>query len=489
MELRDYLYTLRRRWRAVIVGLAVVLTAGIVLTLNTTEQYQSRAQMFISTQSSVDESAYQGGLYSSGRVKSYADLVTSRDVAEQVVDELSLNIEPGALAAKVTAQVVPETVLLNLAVRDTDPERAQQIAQAYTKVISNLVRELETPPGESEAVLKATTVESASLPRNPVVPNVPRNLALGALLGLLLGIGLAVVREMLDTSVKSAEDVTAAVGGAPLLAAIGNDPGTQRTPLVSDLATHEPRVEAYRVLRTNVQFIDVDSGTKAFVVSSAVPGEGKSTTSSNLAITLAMTGKRVLLVDGDLRRSRVADLLGLDSSVGLTSVLIGTVDVESARQEHASGLHVLTSGPTPPNPAELLQSQSMTDLIAALRADYDIVMFDAPPLLPVTDAALLAAKTDGAIIVVHHGKTTRDQVRGAGDRLEHVGARVLGVVLNKLPRKRGVGGYGYGYGYGYSPLETETNLKSGKRKAESTAKVKEPKRPRAPKDPSLTKAT
>ena len=206
------------------------------------------------------------------------------------------------------------------------------------------------------------------------------------------------------------------------------------------------------MLRTNLQFVNVDSDSKVYVVTSAVPGEGKSTTTANLAITLAESGQRVILLEGDLRRPKAVSYLQLEGAVGVTTVLVGRIELENAIQGWAKNLDVLAGGSTPPNPAELLQSQGMKRLLASLRKGYDIVLIDAPPLLPVADAALLAASSDGAILVVHHGETTKDQVAAAVGRIESVGARLIGTVINRSPiPKRGRSGYGYGYGYGYAP--------------------------------------
>jgi receptor protein-tyrosine kinase len=214
----------------------------------------------------------------------------------------------------------------------------------------------------------------------------------------------------------------------------------------------EQLIEAFRVLRTNMEFLDVDATSKAFVVTSSVPGEGKSTTATNAALAFAVAGRNVLLVDADLRRPQVAKLLGLVDNVGLTTVLAGQASVDDALQVHAeSGLSVLASGAVPPNPAELLQSRAMQDLLDLLRDRFAVIVIDAPPLLPVTDAALLASEADGAVIVVRHGQTTKEQLRGAVDRLAGVDAQMLGVVFNMIP-ERGAG-YGYGYGYGYGPDE------------------------------------
>ena len=179
-----------------------------------------------------------------------------------------------------------------------------------------------------------------------------------------------------------------------------------------------------------------------------MPGEGKSTTAVNAAIALATAGQRVLLIDGDLRRPQVAGMLSLENSIGLTTALVGASGLEEIIQKHApSGLDVVTAGRLPPNPAELLQSNAMQELLAEVRHRYDVTIIDAPPLLPVTDAAVMASQTDGAILVVHHGKTTKDQVTGAVERLVAVGSAPLGVIFNMIPGGR-AGRYGYGYGYG-----------------------------------------
>ncbi len=277
-------------------------------------------------------------------------------------------------------------------------------------------------------------------------PQPLRNLTLAAILGLLLGLGLALVRELLDTTIKSPQDVTDAADAA-ILGTILFDSRAIKTPLVTDLELHSPRVEAFKMLRTNLQFVEIDRLSKVFVITSAVPSEGKTTTAVNLSITLAQAGQRVLLIEGDLRRPRVANYLKLEATVGLTTVLIGRIGVEDAVQPWGpDGLHVITSGSVPPNPAELLQSHVMQDTLVKLRERYDMIIIDAPPLLPVTDAALIAAQADGAVMVFRHGKTTKDQALGAVDRLRSVDARVLGCVLNMAP-ERGADSYAYGYGY------------------------------------------
>jgi capsular exopolysaccharide synthesis family protein len=440
---------LRRRWSWVAAGLLLGIAASSALTYATTPQYASSARLYVSSAQTKTSDALLSGQLSQQRIASYADLASGDELAESVIDDLGISMSAGELASKVTTEVVPSTVILQITVLDPEPKRAQALTQAYAEGLSDMIRQLETPPGRTVAPIKATIYDSASTPGGPVSPQPVRNLAIGVILGLLLGVGTALLRDVLDTRVSSPEELST-LTHAPLLGAIAYDSGTKTRPLVTQLESHAPRVESFRVLRTNLQFVDVDTATKVFVVTSAVPEEGKTTTSVNLAITLAQAGYRTVLVEGDLRRPRAGRALDLDQAIGVTTILLGRVGLSDAIQKHpVSDLHLLGSGAIPPNPAELLQSKAMTQLLAELREQYDMVIIDAPPLLPVTDAALLAAQADGALLIVRHGRTSRDQVNQAVQRLEQVDASLVGVVMNMVPNRHRR--YGYGYGYGYAP--------------------------------------
>ncbi len=460
MELQDYWRTVRRRWRLVLGSVLVVLAVAAVWTWSVTPTYASTTRIFVSTSQTDESTAYTGNLFATQRVASYADLVTSNQLAERVATELG-DTEAMDLREQVTASAVPETVLLEIEATDADPERARDIAQAYAEQLQLLVEELETPRGETTAVVKATLIDDAQVARSPVAPQPLRNLALAGVLGLLLGIGLAVARELLDTSVKGADDI-AEITTAPVLGNIFTDENAKRAPS-EVLFTATPWAEAFRVLRTNMQYVDVDHDQKVIVVTSSLPGEGKSTTAVNLAVTLTQAGQKVALVECDLRRPLIADRLELDPAIGTTSVLIGKVSADDVMQPYAdTTLDVMVCGQVPPNPSELLQSHAMEMLLLELRSRYDVVILDAPPLLPVTDAALLATRADGAVVVVSHGRTTRDQLSTAIERLDSVGATTLGVVVNQAPAKKSASGYGYGYGY--APLEEPLQAAGGKRR-------------------------
>ena len=452
MELRDYLRIARQRWGTIAVATLVAIGAGTLFTLRATPEYSSSARLFISTSQSDNAQAFQGGAYSLQRVKSYADLLTGEEISRRVAEKLKLSQSPRSLAEQITAAAKLDTVVLSISVVDPDPDRAKLLTQTVAEEFVDYIKELETPPGKTTAPVKATIVDRATEPGGPVSPNPVRNLALATILGLLLGAGIAVLRESLDTTVKTSADLDLATGNAPLLGSIHFDKTAPKHPLITSLSSHAPRAESFRVLRTSLQFVNADSRSKVYVVTSAVPGEGKSTTTVNLAITLAESGQSVILLEGDLRRPRAISYLQLEGAVGVTTVLVGRVSLDDAIQNWTLGLDVLAAGSTPPNPAELLQSLGMKRLIANLRIDYDIVLIDAPPLLPVADAAVLAAGSDGAILVVQHGVTTTDQVKAAVGRLHSVDALFIGTVVNMSPEpKRGSRGYGYGYGYGYAP--------------------------------------
>lgn len=454
VELQDYLRAVWRRWKVIASVVLAALAIAAVVTLQMTPQYSSSARLFVSAsqQDSSPNAAYEGGLFSAARVASYADLSSGQELARRVIGALGLNMEPDELTKKIDAKVIPDTVLLQISVTDPDPKRAQMLTRAVANQFRGLVADLETPPGKANAPIKATIVDQASLLDTPESPNPLRNLVLAGILGLLLGLGAAVVRELLDNSVKGPDDVAGTIGTA-VMGSIPFDHAGVKKPLVDALGSHAPRVEAFRILRTNLQFVDVDRSTKVFVVTSSVAEEGKTTTACNLAVTIAQAGQRVLLVEADLRRPKLSEYMKLETAVGLTMVLVGRLPLDDAIQDYSvENLSVLTSGAIPPNPSELLQSQAMSEAVARMRRLYDVVIVDAPPLLPVTDAALLTAHSDGALVVVRHGKTSKEQLRHSKDRLDAVGGRAIGVVLNMVPT--GGDGYGTGYsrrGYGKAP--------------------------------------
>lgn len=451
MDLRSYLAVLARRWVLVMSVLVISLAAAAASILLITPSYRGEAQLFVSTQISagnLNQELFQGSNFSADRVKSYTLLATAPGVLNPVIEELGLSVTAEELAGVITAEVPLETVLINISATSGSPETAAALANRVSTNLAGVIEFLETSEGRGSSPVKATVVTEASVPTSPVAPSIPVNLGLGIVLGLVVGIGLALTLEALNTSVKNPTDL-AGVTSLPVLASVTRDTRKGAPPIVRDdpLGT---RSEAYRQLRTNLQFASVDETPKIVVVTSALPGEGKSSVAGNLAVALSQVGVRVCLVDGDLRRPSVASYFGLVAEVGLSTALAGRANVDEILQPAGSGFAIITSGLIPPNPTELLGSQRYPALLRELSDRYDMVIVDSPPTLPAADAAVLAAAADGVLLVVRAGRTSRHQVERALKNLDQVNARMLGAVLNLVPTK-GKGDEWYGTGYTYRP--------------------------------------
>ena len=452
MELRDVLAALKASYWLPGAGLILGLLGALGVSALQNPMYTAQTQLFVSTNDSTSTSAaYQGSQFSQQRVASYARLLTGEELAGRVIDRLGLDMAPSQLVNGLTATAVPDTVLIDVSVTNPSPEQAQLLAGAVGQEFIRWVAELETPASGGESLVEVTVSDVPELPLAPSSPQTGRAVAAGSFLGLLLGAGLAVVRARLDRSVASAREA-AEVAGAPVVGMIMRDVALETAHVVERNSTSRV-AEAYRQLRTNLQFLNIDEPPKVIMISSAVPSEGKTTVAVNLALSLAEVGRSVTLVEGDLRRPRVTRYLGLVSGAGLTNILAGSAELQDVLQEHGDGnLKVVAAGPTPPNPSELLASSHMFRLIDELRGQNDFVLIDAPPLLPVADASGLAVMVDGVVLSLRYGDTRKDQLQQARATLDRVGARTLGVVLNLVPPKAEVtSAYGYSYNYGYEP--------------------------------------
>lgn len=433
MELQEYLAVARKRWRVIaLVALLVVGVAAAASALST-KIYESRTQFFVSTTGANDSGALlQGSTFTQQRVKSYAQLLTTPRILDQVAQ--STGADPAGLDQQVTATTPPDTVLIDVAVRDPDPETARAIAGAIAEVFPRTVAELESPTGGEASPVKVTLVQPPSAATSPVSPQPLRNIALGLALGLLAGVGAAVLRETLDRTVKTVEDLKA-LTDTPVLGAITFDPEAPKRPLIVEVDPRAARSEAFRALRTNLTFVDAADHPQTIVVTSSVAGEGKSTVTMNLALTMAQALGRVCLIEADLRRPKVLEYMGLDGSVGLTDALIGQADVLDLTQQYGeTTLWALGSGAIPPNPSELLGSAQMRTVLKTLTLHFDHIIIDAPPTLPVTDAVVLSTVVDGAIVVAGSGLVEREQLEHTLASIESVNGRVLGLVLNRVPR-------------------------------------------------------
>lgn len=470
MELSDYIRILRKNWVVILVATLVGLGAAAAFSLSRTPTYESSSTVFVSTQTSGSVAELQqGSTFAQARINTYVGLVSTPIVMNPVIAELELGITAGQLASQVTASAALNTTLITISVEDTDAVQAAEIANALAASLSAAVPAIEPASDSGASPIQLSRVRDAQPALSPASPNVPLNLALGLLVGLALGVGIAVLRTVLDTRIRNSRDVEQ-VTETPLIGAIAFDPKAKERPLIVHADPLSPRAESFRALRTNLQFLDM-GGRASFVITSSVPSEGKSTTTINLAIALADAGKKVALLDTDLRKPKVAEYLGLEGGAGLTDVLIGRARLGDVMAPWGGrSLFVLPSGKIPPNPSELLASPQMHKLLEVLERDFDVVLCDAPPLLPVTDGAILARATSGAIVAIASGRTTRHQLKGAIDALQAVDAKVAGTVLTMVPTRGPdayYGGYGYG-GYGYTQKETAAKEAKEAKRASQT---------------------
>ncbi|TFV53713.1 polysaccharide biosynthesis tyrosine autokinase [Blastococcus sp. TF02A-35] len=448
MELREVLAALRAGWWLPLVGLVVGGAAALGVSLLQTPLYTSSTQLFVSTRDTASTSeAFQGSQFSQQRVTSYARLITGEELAQRVIDRLGLEDSAEHLRDRISATAVTGTVLIDVTVTDESPERAQRIADAVGAEFTEFAAELETPDGAEISPIKVTVTDGAEAASAPGSPQTTRNVALGLLVGLLVGAGLAVLRARLDRTVKDPDEVVQ-LTGVPVIGTVLRDDALEKRHVV-DRNSNTRTAEDYRQLRTNLQFLNVDEPPKVIMVTSALPSEGKTTAVVNLGLALADAGRTVTIVEADLRKPKVTRYLGIVAGVGLTNVLAGTAEVEEVVQQYGpAGLSIIASGPTPPNPGELLASSNMYALLEKLRDGNDFVLVDAPPLLPVADSTGLAVFMDGVLLSVRYGSTRKEQLQQAAASLAQVGAKTLGVILNIVPsRAELASAYGYGYGY------------------------------------------
>jgi capsular exopolysaccharide synthesis family protein len=452
MDLRAYLRLLRRGWPVVLALVVLGVAAGVGLTLATTKVYRADVQTIVSASSiSSTSDLAQGNSFVEQSVQSYTSIANSPTVTDAVVRERGVKLTASALAAKISADAPLNKVLINLHVTDTDPRHAARLANLVAVKFVTAVQDIAKTDANGSSVVKISVIHPAVIPTEPIKPNKLLNVGLGLVLGLLIGIGVVVLRDVLDTTVKGPSDFDDV--GVPVLGQVPLDKRTTQTPIAFRGDPHGVRAEAYRQLRTNLQFVNVDDAPRIIAVTSAIPGEGKTTTAMNLAAALAEAGHRVCLIEADLRRPTIASTLGLVAEVGFTTVLIGKASVDDALQSAGRNLQVLTSGPVPPNPSELLISEHARAVIleAATKADYTII--DTAPLLPVADGAEIAAFAQATIVVHRAGKTTREQVERSVAALAKVGEKPVGVVLNMVSRGTGGRNDQYDYYYTYGPAK------------------------------------
>lgn len=494
MDLLGYLRVLRPHWWVILLATLLGLGAAAAWTLVVPKVYQADATGVVQLaggSGAGDEIVAQNLALS--KVVTYVEYGSSRAVAELTIDALGLQTSPEALVNRVSVTNPSDTPIIRVTASASTPEAARDIASVWLDSMVTQIQAVEgtTAPGtetttgegsefgaETTPFLTLVPIDSARLPTSPTSPNTRLALALGALIGFALGIGYALVRHALDRRIRRPEDVERQTG-VPVVGTIPVNraftPQQRLVPLVrtgddKDAIAAAATAEALRELRTNLQFMDVDRPPRVIVVTSPAPGDGKSTIAANLATTIAASGQRVVLIDADLRRPMVAKIFGLPAGGGLSDVLAGRAPLRDVVHAWAGApdLQILTAGKVPPNPSEVLGSTRMKSLLEQLAKNW-LVIVDAPPLLAVTDAAILTNRADGAFVVAGAGSTTFEALGRALAVLERANARAMGVILNRVPR-RGTGyGYEYEYRYEYStPSPADDETKPGPLRVDST---------------------
>ena len=446
MTLRAYLRIFRERWKLIWLITAVAILIAIGITAITPKSYTATTQLFVASSSNTDPTlnGYQGSAYTQSLVTSFAQIVANPDTLQFVIKDQHLTLTENQLKGKITANAPAATSLLNITVTDHSAAVAAAIANSTAKGFITYAEKITTPIGTTSSPVLVSLTGPATAPSKPTSPDTILNLILGVILGLLVGAGIAIGRDVLDSRIKD-PDALAEVAKAPVMGVVVDDPKTDRHPIATRAGNRNIRAENFRQLRANLQFANVDNHPRVIAITSSVSTEGKTTIAINLASTLAEAGFSVCLVDADLRRPSVAKVLGLVSPVGLTSVLIHQIELSEVLQHAGSSLYVLTSGPTPPNPSEVLASSYVRDVIRSLLDKVDYVIIDTAPLLPVADGSEVAALADGTLLVARAGLTTDSNVKRAVGTLARVDAKLLGVVLNRMPLRRNQNEYGYTY--------------------------------------------
>ena len=435
MSLAQYARILVKHWSLAVIPGIVLVTLAMATSFSATPLYTARASAWFTLPAGQSASdLFQGANYTQAQLGSYAQLATKPIVLEPVIESLGLETTSNALASTISASVLQDSVIIQISATDPDPEQAAEVANAVIKETAKVAKNLAPSLENGDSAVSATVVSPAQQPSAPSSPNTKRNVLAAALAGLFLGMVLPVAREVLDNKVRGSEDLPSEV---PLLATLPKVrflPGARRA---KDRSHHGDFVmtESLRKVQAGLRFLDVERPVKVIALSSSIPAEGKTSLSLRLARVMAEGAADVLLIDADLRKPQIADRLALEGGIGLADVLAGEVTLEQAVQRALSPrLHVLPAGSAVPNPGELLASSSMSALIEEVRGRYDYIVIDAPPLLPVADASVLATHVDGLLVIARHGEVTRAQVASSVKQLNQVDARVLGAIINAAPR-------------------------------------------------------
>lgn len=372
----------------------------------------------------------QGSTYTSNQMQSFAELATSPVVLGPVLGRSSLSVTEAEFSRMVSVATPRETVIMDITVTDTQPQRAAALANAIGDEATDTIEQYAPQMSDGRSTVTVRTIAKATVPRFQSSPNKKRNAVAGGLIGTALGFGIGLLKDRLDNKVRDRSAVES-VTTAPFLGILQQRSGDAeyRAVLLRDQSS--PAAEGFRQLRANLQYALLSKQHARIIVTSPTAGEGKTTISINLATVFAESGKRVLLVDADLRRPSIAEYLGLSNDLGLTDALVGTVSPHDVVQAWPdTEVDVVVSGRTPPNAGEMLASKTMESFLNEIGSNYDIILIDSPPVLAVADAPTLAPLVDGFVVAVHGRRTVRTSLSRTIDSIRGGGGHIFGIVIN-----------------------------------------------------------
>jgi succinoglycan biosynthesis transport protein ExoP len=427
VELQAFVSLARRRWWVAALALVVCLGASAALSSSKPKIYRASARLYVNVQGATGtKDQAEGFQLASQLLASYAKVVNSQMTTKPVAEALKNRITPAQVRAKVTATPVPLTLLIDVRATDQRPVFAAELANATATALAQVIDELGANPTGG---VRASIIDRAGTPTSPSSPRPKRDLAVGGFLGLALGAAAALAIDALDRTIREPSEA-AEVFDAPVLCSVPKQRQISADPLVALKRGGSPTGEAYRALRTAIRFRESSHRLKTVLVTSAAAGDGKSTIAANLAIAMSLDGAKVILIDADLRRTRLSGMFKLPTGPGLTDVLLDKVKLPDALAAWSAGLSILQVGSYTLNPSEALGSPQMVQVLENAKKLADIVIVDAPPVLPVADPSVLAALVDGTVLVCRWGRTSLHAAESTRAVLENVGADVIGVVLN-----------------------------------------------------------
>lgn len=433
MSVARAIRVLRKRWWIVLLATILGGIAAFAASSTVTPVYHSTASLYFSLRTASSGSDInQGSAYTQAQMLSFARLATSSVVLDPVADELDGELSANRLRRMMSVTIPQNTVILDVRVGSTDRDRAALIANAVADSLIDAVDEVAPDTAEGDATVTARSIDPASPAVFQTSPNKQQDAVLGAIVGFLAASVAVVLAAALDTRVRS-ESSLKTITELPVLGSIEQSAPSADPRPVSIRQPNGSAAEAFRHVRSGLRFASASHQTRCLAITSSRPAEGKTWVASNLAFVLAETGRRVLLIDADLRKPRVADAFGIVGAVGLTTVLIDAVPLQSAVQVWPrSTLEILPAGAVPPNPAELLASDRMKELIQQVADEYELVVIDTAPVEVVADATVLAQQVDSVLIVADTTRVRRAQLAATIEALERAGAHISGVVLNRV---------------------------------------------------------